>query len=847
MIVRNPFDSLMPLPQRIEKRAGIFRFSKTFRVFRNEPSRGVESLLERLAYENHLRMEMTTSPEGAQLTLITNPRLPELKIIPAFVRDQGYVLDIGTSGIQVSAAQSQGIYYALQTLWQLMDRSATCPSVRLADWPDLALRGVHIMLGSGLPRLECMKSLLLRLASYKINQVVIEYDDRFPWERYPILVGYGTYSKDGIRDLVALAREHFIEIVPLLDSLGHAEPYLKHPSLAYLRELPHRINEMCPSNPRTLHFIKSLWKEVLELHPNSRYAHISGDEVFRLGDFCPRCKPYARRDLLHVLYAQYYKALSRWIIAQGKTPIVWGDMLIKYPKGLEIFPKDILINDWSYDGVDRSYWPETWGGHCGYVNKDTIKNIPPDILKRFGPYWLRNGNRMQFVPFPYIKMYQDNGFQVIGASAAYSSMHVCYSPLARFVNAKRLAMAIKANNGMGIINTYWGNAGIADLSWHSFVAGADFSWHVRNEEESRFSRRFLKNNLALSESYAFIFPALSKQFEPIAASGYQTSGMNDTSAIDAIVVKADEMKQKGRRNANYLKLLDDACHILRLQTRLESFSRKVTGLILGTGRDVPFSLGDKVNCHFSACMPHNAGPLAMTPGTHEIYDIPFQVIDPAKNGGKSVVRLMENEAIDLGIDKTAAGVYFLWTAYNLLRGTRIGTMRFRFAEHPEQEVPLIGGVQIEDWWNKRLPLKEGFTGWHGKTYGGGDIFVHLFPWKCPYPNDQLRSIRIECGPRTQSRLEHRLIVVAATVRQSQQQINHREAFLQIDGEWRQLKDEERRLRKIVAKDYLGLMGKQDAAQFIQETFRHIDASIQHCGMLISRVWRRLDFLEKTQK
>ena len=90
--------------------------------------------------------------------------------------------------------------------------------------------------GAQTPKLNYLKEVIKTLSEYKINTLVIEYGDKFAYEKHPALNHKESFSKDEIRELIDFANRHYIEIIPLLQSLGHLDYLLVHKEYVHLKE-----------------------------------------------------------------------------------------------------------------------------------------------------------------------------------------------------------------------------------------------------------------------------------------------------------------------------------------------------------------------------------------------------------------------------------------------------------------------------------------------------------------------------------------------------------------------------------------------------------------------------------
>ncbi|MBI2618981.1 MAG: beta-N-acetylhexosaminidase, partial [Ignavibacteriales bacterium] len=93
--------------------------------------------------------------------------------LTAEMKDEGYVLDVGSDGILIVAESPRGRFYAVQTLLQLVYRDkrvVQAPRVSIHDWPLQKMRGITDDLSRGqVSTLENFKKIIRFLARYKLN------------------------------------------------------------------------------------------------------------------------------------------------------------------------------------------------------------------------------------------------------------------------------------------------------------------------------------------------------------------------------------------------------------------------------------------------------------------------------------------------------------------------------------------------------------------------------------------------------------------------------------------------------------------------------------------------------
>jgi hexosaminidase len=91
-----------------------------------------------------------------------------------------------------------------------------------------ALRVVHLDLKGAPPSVAYLRSLMPLMRSAGANGVLIEYEDMFPYEG---LVANASakncYSRADIDELLTVAADNDLEVIPLVQTFGHLEHLLK--------------------------------------------------------------------------------------------------------------------------------------------------------------------------------------------------------------------------------------------------------------------------------------------------------------------------------------------------------------------------------------------------------------------------------------------------------------------------------------------------------------------------------------------------------------------------------------------------------------------------------------------
>ena len=433
---------------------------------------------------------------------------------------EAYQINLSPEGALIIAPTAHGLFDGLQTLWQLVDQSQGRPPCgTIVDWPALTLRGVHLDLKGGMAPAAYWREAICRLSRYKINAVLVEYEDKFPYAGHPELAGPGALTREELDALLATARDHFVEVIPLLQCLGHVEYILRHPQYAALRESGD-LTQFCPQEPGSLALWRELADEVLAAHPEGRYFHLGADEAWRLGD-CPRCRAVADAQGKLALYLAHVNAAADHVRAAGRQPIIWDDMVQRNldAHGLEGLPDDVILCSWAYGPADDRDPGLYYGGSEGthryrWISRQWVERDPaqvsddvrwledaPDAVEAFARrYWDRGEYPLYGAALPWVGYFADQGRAVVGASAAKGADGLdafCPNFGRRTGNVAVWAATAKAHDALGVIATAWSRYnGLAvpcesfEMGWYTYLASAAFDWEERAPNRYLFDRQF---------------------------------------------------------------------------------------------------------------------------------------------------------------------------------------------------------------------------------------------------------------------------------------------------------------------------------------------------------------------
>jgi hypothetical protein len=222
------------------------------------------------------------------------------------------------------------------------------------------------------------------LAPRHINTLVLRVDFGYRFEKHPELRDTVALSKEEVKKLVKVCREHHIRIIPQINLLGHQSwagtlnkllevypafdetPHVKMPE-KYVWPNPDGLycKSYCPLHPEVHKVVFDLMDEICEVFETDAF-HAGMDEVFYIGDDkCPRCSGRDKAEL----FAGEVRKLRDHLALQKRELWIWGDRLLdgktsgmgmweasfnNTHRAVDMIPKDVMICDWHYERPDKT-------------------------------------------------------------------------------------------------------------------------------------------------------------------------------------------------------------------------------------------------------------------------------------------------------------------------------------------------------------------------------------------------------------------------------------------------------------------------------------------------------------
>ena len=297
-------------------------------------------------------------------------------------RKEAYSINVSSDGILVQAVAPEGIYRATRTLLKSVGTEKTSsvefPSAEVSDWPRFGYRGLMLDVSRHFSDVEMVKRTIDMLALHQLNIFHWHLTDDQGWrieiKSHPELTEVGAwrddtvvgrylggtdyptdgkrhggfYTQEQIREIVAYAKERYIEIIPEIDLPGHTSAVLAaYPQLG-CEDKEYKVanrwgvirDVLCAGNPASLDLFKDIMDEVCELFPG-KYIHLGGDEcVKERWKACPKCQKkikelglkdgsrYSKEDYLQ---SWFMAEVASFVQSKGKRVIGWDEILEGVP------------------------------------------------------------------------------------------------------------------------------------------------------------------------------------------------------------------------------------------------------------------------------------------------------------------------------------------------------------------------------------------------------------------------------------------------------------------------------------------------------------------------------------
>jgi hexosaminidase len=295
---------------------------------------------------------------------------------------EGYQLWIGKQGIVINANEAAGLFYGVQTLFQLLPKEIestevvhhftwTAPFVSIKDYPRFGWRGLMLDVSRHFFTKDEVEQYIDQMVRYKLNLLHMHLTDDEGWRveikslpRLTTVGAYnvkevgefgtfpppgpdeprtygGFYTQNDIKELVQYAKERFVNIMPEIDVPGHSlAAVVAYPDLSctpgadkYQVRSGERIrvdNTLNPSSEKTYQFLDKVLTEVAQLFP-FEYVHMGGDECnkayWQKSDSVTALMKKENLKDYDEVQSYFEKRLEKIVESKGKKFMGWDEII----------------------------------------------------------------------------------------------------------------------------------------------------------------------------------------------------------------------------------------------------------------------------------------------------------------------------------------------------------------------------------------------------------------------------------------------------------------------------------------------------------------------------------------
>ncbi|MCF1713339.1 family 20 glycosylhydrolase [Flavihumibacter sp. RY-1] len=330
-----PEPALIPVPVEVKYSAGSYNLPAALNVSFDAGISDKAFLMQQLVAKFSTAAGITVKESSDQAQL-------RFKLNKAAGSSESYQLTVNEKGVLIEAPSSAGLFYGLQTLWQLLPPAIeakskvegvnwSLPYCSIKDAPRVGWRGLMLDVARHFFTKEQVKDFIDHMAAYKYNRLHLHLTDDQGWrleiKALPKLTEIGAfrgertgrwgefgkqdpkepktyggyYTQEDIKELLAYAAARHIAILPEIDIPGHSMAILAaYPDLSCTPGTEYQVNggdrfmhwpgggkfysdidnNLCPANERVYALLDTIFTEVAALFP-MEYIHMGGDEAYK--------------------------------------------------------------------------------------------------------------------------------------------------------------------------------------------------------------------------------------------------------------------------------------------------------------------------------------------------------------------------------------------------------------------------------------------------------------------------------------------------------------------------------------------------------------------------------------
>jgi hexosaminidase len=277
---------------------------------------------------------------------------------------EGYTMTVASS-ISIQGSTTTGEFWGTRTVLQLLHQSPTIAGGTATDSPDKTERGLMLDTGRRFFDVPFVENQIREMSYLKLNYLHLHLSDTYGFRlestTHPEITSPQHYSKQDIANIIALANQYHVTVVPEIDMPGHMDAILSAElGIGHDYRLKDTTGAASSSYidltiPGARQLISDLITEYEPLFTSSPYWHLGADEYVTNYSSYPQLLAYAQQNYGAGATAKdTYYGFVNWadgiVRAGGKTMRMWNDG-IKAGDGTVTVNADIIVEYWYNYGL----------------------------------------------------------------------------------------------------------------------------------------------------------------------------------------------------------------------------------------------------------------------------------------------------------------------------------------------------------------------------------------------------------------------------------------------------------------------------------------------------------------
>jgi hexosaminidase len=387
---------------------------------------------------------------------------------------EGYTIAPAANGLILSAPTATGLFYAAQTLKQLIvgdGSSAVLHLAQIRDWPAMQYRGMHDDLSRGpIPTLAFQEQLIRTLAAYKYNTYSPYFEHTQQYASNPLFAPPGgSISPADTRALVAFAAPYHVTIIPEQEAFGHLHHNLTWEEYSDLAETPHG-SVLAPGKPGSINLIGQMFTELATYYPGP-FLHIGADETVDLG--LGQTKADVDQRGLGPVYLDFLQQIDAKLAPLHRRLLFWGDIA-----------QTIVQGSTAYNSVGAP--------SADHPDPDLLKKLPQAFKNDTiaVAWWYSPHPKNGFAKF--LTPFTDAGFETWVAPGVDSWSVVFPNSNDALPNIQQFVAEGQRQHSTGMLDTVWWDdgEGLPNQNWYGLLFGAAAAWQPGVSSIEQFQQSF---------------------------------------------------------------------------------------------------------------------------------------------------------------------------------------------------------------------------------------------------------------------------------------------------------------------------------------------------------------------